>query len=145
MTRRQKLSAFLGALGMAVLGRSAVAHADQAAVNLLIGQFADGKTPVVGRVKLGLPPATEEGSAVEVSVSVDVPPGAYVTDVLVVADGNEKPAIVTFHFFPMSVVEATTRIRLAAGEQHVTAVARLNDRSCYAATEKVTVAKTGCV
>ncbi len=145
LTRRQKLSACIGAVGMAVLGRSGVTHADQASVDRLIGQFAGGRNPAAGRVKLDLPPANEDGSAIEVSVSVDVPTGSYVTDVLVVADGNTKPHIVTFHFSQMSVAEATTRIRLAAGAQRVTAVARLNDGSCYAITQATTVTKAGCV
>lgn len=96
-------------------------------------------------MKLDLPATNEEGSAVVVSVSVDVPPSSYVTDVLVVADGNKKPDIVTFHFSPMSVADATTRIRLAAGVQSVTAVARLNDGSCYAITNTTTVTNAGCM
>jgi sulfur-oxidizing protein SoxY len=145
LTRRQKLSACIGSLSAVVLGRSGVAHADQAAVDQLIGQFAGGRKPVAGRVKMELPAANEEGSAIEVSVSVDVPPSTHVTDVLVVVDGNKRPDIVTFHFSPISVAEATTRIRLAAGAQRVTAFARLNDGSCYAITQAVTVTKAGCV
>lgn len=41
-------------------------------------------------MKLDVPATNEEGSAVVVSVSVDVPPSSYVTDVLVVADGNKN-------------------------------------------------------
>ena len=145
LTRRQKLSAFIGALSMAVFGRPVLAHADQAAVDQLIGQFAGGRKPAAGRVKLELPASNEVGSAIEVSVSMEAPPGKYATDVLLVTDGNKKPDIVTFHFSPMSVVEATTRIRLAPGAQGVTAVARLNDGSCYAITKVVTVTKAGCV
>jgi sulfur-oxidizing protein SoxY len=150
LTRRQKLSACIGALVMAVLGRSGVARADQAAVDQLVRQFAGGRTPVVDRVKLDLPSTTDDGSSVRITVSVDIPPreNTYVTDLLVVADGNTQPTIVTFHFSPMSVPEASTRVRLAkpsAGAQSVTAVARLNNGSCYRVTQAVTVTNAGCM
>ena len=39
---------------------------------------------------------------------------SHVTDVLVVADGNPRAGVATFHFSPASgVAEANTRIRLA--------------------------------
>ncbi len=149
-TRRQKLSACVSALGIAVLGRSnVVARADQAAVDQLIGQFASGRKVIPGRVKLELPPSSEDGNAVPLTVSVDIPEmeSTYVTDVLVVADGNVRPTIVSFQFSPISVAEASTRIRLekpSSGIQNVTAVARLNDGSYYATTKTVTVINSGC-
>jgi sulfur-oxidizing protein SoxY len=149
-TRRQKLSACIGALSLAMLGRSnVVARADQSAVDQLIKQFARGRTPITARVKLDLPAANEDGRAVPVTVSIDIPAteNTYVTDVLVVADGNTRPTIVSFQFSPMSVAEASTRLRLRkppTGVQNVTAVARLNDGTCYAITKTVTVMNTGC-
>ncbi|WP_315783338.1 MULTISPECIES: thiosulfate oxidation carrier protein SoxY [unclassified Bradyrhizobium] len=152
MTRRQKLSAFLGALGMAVLGRSDVAHADQTAVDLLIGQFAGGKKPIEDRMTLDLPAETDDGGAVQITVSVDIPTreNTHLTDLLVVTSGNAQPTIVTFHFSPTSVAEASTRIRLAkprpSPEKHsVTAVARLSDGTCYKIKRDVTVKEAGCI
>jgi hypothetical protein len=83
------------------------------------------------------------------TVSVDIPEieSTYVTEVLVGADGNVRPTIVSFQFSPISVAEASTRIRLekpSSGIQNVTAVARLNDGSCYATTKTVTVINSGC-
>lgn len=150
LTRRQKLSAVIGALGVAMLRGLSVARADQGAVDQLIRQFARGRSPIVDRVKLDLPNTSDDGSSVNITVAVDIPPteNGYVTDLLVVADGNTRPAIVTFHFSPISVAEASTRIRLAkpsAGAQSVTAVARLNDGSCYKITKAVTVSDAGCM
>ena len=59
------------------------------------------------------------------TVSVDSPMSeqSHVTDVIVMADGNPRPGVVTFHFSPMSgVAEANTRIRLG-NTQNVIAVA----------------------
>jgi sulfur-oxidizing protein SoxY len=150
LTRRQKLSACIGALGMAVLGRSSsVAHADQSAVDQLIRQFTRGRTPVVDRVRLEVPAVNDDGSAVPLTVAVDIPSteNTHVTEVLVVADGNTRPAVVSFRFSRESVAEASTRMRLAkpvSGLQNVTAVARLSDGACYAITKTVTVAAAGC-
>jgi sulfur-oxidizing protein SoxY len=69
---------------------------------------------------------------------------AYVSDVLVVADGNPRGGVVTFHFSPASgVAEANTRIRLAE-TQNITAVAKMNDGSYYMASKQVKVTIGGC-
>lgn len=152
LTRRQKLSACLGALGVSLLGRSGVARADQAAADQFIGQFTRGKKPIEDWITLDLPAETDDGGAVQITVSVHIPTrdAAHVMDLLVVTSGNAQPAIVTFHFSPMSVAEASTRIRLAkpkpSPETHsVTAVARLSDGSCYKTKKDVTVKGTGCM
>jgi sulfur-oxidizing protein SoxY len=151
LTHRQKLAACFSALTMAMLGRSNnAALADQNAVDQVIKQFTRGQTPIVGQVRLDLAATTDDGSSVPVTVSVDSPmtEDSYVTSVLLVADGNTRPVIITFYFTSASgVAEASTRIRLAkpaAGMQNVTAVARLNDGSCYAITKMVTVTDAGC-
>jgi sulfur-oxidizing protein SoxY len=69
---------------------------------------------------------------------------AYVKDVLVVADGNPRAGVVTFHFSPASgVAEANTRIRLAKS-QKIIAVARMNDGSLFTASKDVKVTIGGC-
>jgi sulfur-oxidizing protein SoxY len=69
---------------------------------------------------------------------------SYVTDVLVVADGNPRPGVVTFHFSPASgVAEANTRIRLAS-TQFLIVVAKMNDGSFFTAKKEVKVTIGGC-
>ena len=69
---------------------------------------------------------------------------SHVTDVLIVADGNPRAGVATFHFSPASgVAEANTRIRLAA-TQNIIAVAKMNDGSFFTASKQVKVTIGGC-
>ena len=145
-TRRQTLSIGLGAaaaIGIAGALTPATAANDAAE---LISKFTGGKTPNMSRVKLDLPEIAENGNTVPMTVAVESPMTAesHVTEVLVVADGNPRGGVVTFHFSPESgVAEANTRIRLAA-TQNITAVAKMNDGSVFAATKQVKVTIGGC-
>ena len=146
LDRRQVLSAGAGALATAVLGAtvSPAAAANDSAD--LIKKFTGGKTPAEGNVKLDLPEIAENGNTVPLTVSVESPmtEQSYVSDVLIVADGNPNGGMVTFHFSPASgVAEANTRVRLAA-TQNITAVARMNDGSFFTATRQVKVTIGGC-
>jgi len=97
-------------------------------------------------VKLDLPEIAENGNTVPMTVSVESPmtEQSYVTDVLVLADGNPNAGVATFHFSPASgVAEANTRIRLAS-TQNIIAVAKMNDGSFYMASKPVKVTIGGC-
>ena len=112
----------------------------------LIKKFTGGKTATEGRVRLDLPEIAENGNTVPMTVSVESPmtEQSYVSDVLVVADGNPRGGIATFHFSPASgVAEANTRIRLAE-TQNVIAVAKMNDGSVFMASKQVKVTIGGC-
>ncbi|MBM3526652.1 MAG: thiosulfate oxidation carrier protein SoxY [Alphaproteobacteria bacterium] len=144
--RRQALAVGAGAAGAVVFGASsrvALAKNDHAEV---IQKFTGGKTPVEGRVKLDMPEIAENGNTVPMTVMVESPMTAqsHVTDVLVVADGNPRSPVVTFHFSPASgVAEANTRIRLVA-TQNIIAVAKMNDGSFYSTKKEVKVTIGGC-
>lgn len=144
--RRQALAVGAGAAGAVLLGassRMALAANDHAEV---INKFTGGKTPVEGRVKLDMPEIAENGNTVPMTVMVESPMTvqSHVTDVLVVADGNPRSPIVTFHFSPASgVAEANTRIRLVA-TQNIIAVAKMNDGSFYSTKKEVKVTIGGC-
>ena len=145
-SRRQALSAGAGALATVALGAtiSPAAAANDSAD--LIKKFTGGKTPAEGKVKLDLPEIAENGNTVPLTVSVESPmtEQSYVSDVLIVADGNPNGGMVTFHFSPASgVAEANTRVRLAA-TQTITAVARLNDGSFFTTSRQVKVTIGGC-
>ena len=112
----------------------------------LIDKFTGGKKPSEGKVRLDLPEIAENGNTVPMTVTVDSPmtEQSYVTDVLVVADGNPRGGVATFHFSPASgVAEANTRIRLAA-TQNITAVAKMNDGALFSVSKQVKVTIGGC-
>lgn len=147
INRRQSLVLGIGALALvAGVGGVSPAYASKDDVAELIKKLTGGKTPVEGRVKLDLPQIAENGNTVPMTVSVDSPMTAesYVEEVMVVADGNPRPGVITFHFSPASgVAEANTRIRLA-GTQNVIAVAKMNDGSFYMTSQEVKVTIGGC-
>jgi sulfur-oxidizing protein SoxY len=144
--RRQALAMGAGAVAAAILAPSigpAVAANDS---DELIKKFTGGKTPAEGRVKLDLPEIAENGNTVPMTVMVESPmtEQSYVSEVLVVADGNPRAGVVTFHFSPASgMAEANTRIRLATS-QNITAIAKMNDGSVFKASKQVKVTIGGC-
>ena len=96
------LGTVLGA-GGAVLtivgwGEGAFAAAKEAADE--IAKFTGGKTAEKGKISIELPEIAENGNTVPLSVAVDAPMTAdnYVSEVLVVAEGNPNPGVATFHF-----------------------------------------------
>jgi sulfur-oxidizing protein SoxY len=112
----------------------------------LIAKFTGGKKPSEGKVKLDLPEIAENGNTVPMTVSVESPmtEQSYVSEVMVVSDGNPRAGVVTFHFSPASgVAEANTRIRLAQ-TQNVVAIAKMNDGSFFTASKQVKVTIGGC-
>jgi sulfur-oxidizing protein SoxY len=143
-SRRQALSLGACAAGLAMLGTwpaRATNDAEDA-----IRKFTGGKAPTQGRVKLDLPEIAENGNTVPMTVMVESPmtEQSHVTDVLILADGNPRSGVATFHFTPASgVAEANTRIRLAA-TQNVTAIAKMSDGSFFAASKQVKVTIGGC-
>ena len=143
--RRQALRIGLGGVALVVGAWVAPAHAANDAQDL-IAKFTGGKKPQEGRVKLDLPEIAENGNTVPMTVSVESPmtDQSYCSDVLVVADGNPRGGVVRFHFSPANgVAEANTRIRLAE-TQNITAVAKMNDGSCYMTVKQVKVTIGGC-
>ena len=143
--RRQVLTIAAGAAAVAVTGFSRPAQAANDAQDL-INKFTGGKTATEGKVKLDLPEIAENGNTVPLTVSVESPmtERSYVSDVLIVADGNPNGGMVTFHFSPASgVAEANTRVRLAQ-TQNITAVAKMNDGSFFTASRQVKVTIGGC-
>jgi sulfur-oxidizing protein SoxY len=111
-----------------------------------IAKFAGGKEPGEGKITIDLPEIAENGNTIPLNITVDVPITAesYVSDVLVVADGNPNPAIAKFHFSPLSGrAVAGTRIRLA-GTENVIVVAKTSDGRLYTDRKQVKVTIGGC-
>jgi sulfur-oxidizing protein SoxY len=145
-SRRQVLNVSAGALATAALGATISPAAAANGSADLIKKFTGGKTPAEGKVKLDLPEIAENGNTVPLTVLVESPmtEQSYVSDVLIVADGNPNGGMATFHFSPASgVAEANTRVRLAA-TQNIIAVAKMNDGSFFTASRQVKVTIGGC-
>jgi sulfur-oxidizing protein SoxY len=146
LSRRDALA--LGATGAAITligwGERASAGAKEAAE--MIAKFTGGKTAEQGKISIELPEIAENGNTVPLSVSVDAPMGAdnYVSEILVVAEGNPNPGVVTFQFSPLAgKAEASTRIRLAT-TQNIIAVAKTNKGELFTGQKLVKVTIGGC-
>ncbi len=146
VARRSFLTIGAGALAATAWGGATIPALAANDSDDLIKKFTGGKTATEGRVRLDLPEIAENGNTVPMTVSVESPmtEQSHVTDVLVVADGNPRGGVVTFHFSPASgVAEANTRIRLAE-TQNIVAIARMNDGSFFKASKQVKVTIGGC-
>jgi sulfur-oxidizing protein SoxY len=111
-----------------------------------IAKFTGGKSVQDGNIAIDLPEIAENGNAVSLSIVVDSPMNAddYVSDILVVSEGNPYPNVAKFHLTPMSGrAEAATRIRLAKTE-NVIVVAKTSAGRFYAARRLVKVTVGGC-
>ncbi|MER2252905.1 thiosulfate oxidation carrier protein SoxY [Methylorubrum podarium] len=146
LNRRQALALGTGAAVAATLSlRAGPAHAAKNNSAEAIKAFTRGKEPVRGKVKLELPEIAENGNTVPMTVSVEAPmtEESFVEEVMIVAEGNPNPGVISFHFTPSSVAEANTRIRLAE-TQNVVAIARMNDGSIFSDVKQVKVTIGGC-
>ncbi len=142
--RRQAMAIGAGTIVATIIGPSIAFAANDS--DDLIKKFTGGKTAAEGRVKLDLPEIAENGNTVPMTVMVESPmtEQSYVAAVLVIADGNPRGGVATFHFSPASgVAEANTRIRLAT-TQNIIAVAKMNDGSFFTASKQVKVTIGGC-
>jgi sulfur-oxidizing protein SoxY len=146
LSRRAAIA--LGASGAALTfigwDERAFAAAKEAADE--IAKFTGGKAAEKAKVSIELPEIAENGNTVPLAVSVDAPMTAenYVSEILVVADGNPNPGVVTFHFSPLSgKAEASTRIRLAA-TQNIIVVAKTSKGEFFTGQKQVKVTIGGC-
>jgi sulfur-oxidizing protein SoxY len=144
LTRRQAFALAAGAAA-AIGGFQTPAFAANDSEEL-IKKFTGGKAPAAGKVKLDVPEIAENGNTVPMTVTVESPmtDESHVTSVLILADGNPRAGVATFHFTPAGgVCEANTRIRLAS-TQNVVAVAKMNDGSFFMEKKQVKVTIGGC-
>jgi len=127
VTRRQALGLGAGAVAFVLAGPSVetVLAAETPTADDMIKEFTGGAEAKAGKITLSTPEIAENGNTVPVSFSVESPMTAdnHVTDVMLIADGNPRPGVATFHFTDMSgEASASTRIRLAK-TQNVVAIA----------------------
>jgi sulfur-oxidizing protein SoxY len=135
-----------GSAALSVMGwsRSAYATAKDAADEIV--KFTGGKAAEPGKVTIEMPEIAENGNTVPLSVAVDAPMTAdnYVSEILVVAEGNPRPSVALFAFSPMSgKAQVSTRMRLAA-TQNVVVVAKTSTGQFLTGQKLVKVTIGGC-
>ena len=144
-SRRDFLRAASAGLAVLVTVRPAAAAppATQDAIRAVVG----GAPVTKGRVKLELPPLSENGNAVPLTVSVESPMTAaeHVRAIHVFTEKNPQPDVVSFRLGPRAGrARVSTRIRLA-DTQTVTAIGELSDGSFWSAEVAVVVTLAACL
>jgi sulfur-oxidizing protein SoxY len=132
----------LGAV-IAVTPAHATPQEMQDAIRKVVGSAAVTR----GRVKLELPPLSENGNTVPLTVSVESPmtPADHVRAIHVLTELNPQPEVVSFRLGPRAGrAHVSTRIRLA-NTQTVTAISELSDGSFWSATASVVVTLAACL
>lgn len=147
ISRRHLLGTSAGLVVAGFLGTVPRAFATVEAVEKAMADFSGGKSPSdSSALTLTAPEIAENGNSVPISVAVDSPmtADAYVESVIIMAEGNPNPEVITFNFTPASgVAAASTRIRLAK-TQNVIAMAKMSDGTILSAKSEVKVTIGGC-
>jgi len=148
MTSRTSRREFLrAAAGLAVLVSVRPAEATpetmQQAVRAVVGTSSVTK----GRVKLELPPLSENGNTVPMTVSIEsaMTAAEHVRAIHVFTEKNPQPEVVSFRLGPRAGrARISTRIRLA-DTQSVLAIGELSDGSFWSAEAAVVVTLAACL
>jgi sulfur-oxidizing protein SoxY len=149
-SRRQFLISASGAaagLGFVSAVRIVPADATPAQMQEAIRKVVGSAAVKPGRVKLDLPPLSENGNAVPLTVSVEsaMSQADHVKAIHVFNEKNPQPDVVSFHLGPRAGrATVSTRIRLA-DTQTVVAIAELSDGSFWSARAAVVVTLAACL
>jgi sulfur-oxidizing protein SoxY len=148
MNRREFLRATGGiAAGLGALIAVEPAGATPAEMQDAIRKVVGSARVNAGRVKLDLPPLSENGNAVPLTVSVEsaMTQADHVKAIHVFNEKNPQPDVVSFHLGPRAGrATVSTRIRLA-DTQTVVAIAELSDGSFWSARAAVVVTLAACL
>jgi sulfur-oxidizing protein SoxY len=109
--------------------------------------FGSNKHIEENRVKLKLPPLTENGNSVTMSVEVTSPMTSndFVESIHIFSEVNPLPNIATFYLTPATgTARVVTRIRLA-DSQTLVAVAAMNDGSLWSGSSETIVTLAACL
>jgi sulfur-oxidizing protein SoxY len=121
----------------------ATPDAMQAAIRKVIGKATLQK----GKVKLDVPPLSENGNTVSCSVDVDSPMTAkdHVKAIHIFNEKNPQPNVVSVHLGPRAGrAHFATRIRLA-DTQTVVAIAELSDGTFWSDSADVIITLGACL
>jgi sulfur-oxidizing protein SoxY len=140
LSRRALLAAPLLAAGAS----RAAAEEDFAAA---LRAILNGRSPAEGTIALEIPPLSENGNSVDLSVRVDSPMTAedHVTAIHILAAKNPFPLVATFSLAPRAGrAEVATRIRLATS-QTIVAIAETSQGMVHRTARDVIVVLGACV
>ena len=149
-SRREFLRAVGGAaagVGLASVVSVTPARATPAEMQEAIRKVVGSARVTAGRVRLELPPLSENGNSVPLAVSVESPMTAtdHVKAIHVFTEKNPQADVVSFRLGPRAGrASVATRIRLA-DTQTVTAIAELSDGSFWSASAAVVVTLAACL
>ena len=145
-TRREFLQRAAG-IGLVVALRPRPVEAAPAAMQDAVRRVV-GSAPVSpGRVKLEIPPLSENGNTVPLTVSVESPMTAadHVRAIHLFTEKNPQPDVASFRFGPRAgLARVSTRIRLS-DTQAVLAIGELSDGSFWSASATVVVTLAACL
>jgi len=130
-------------LAISVTPARATSEAMKDAIRKVVG----AAKVTAGRVKLELPPLSENGNTVPLTVLVESAMTAddHVRAIHLFNEKNPQPDVASFRFGPRAGrARVSTRIRLA-DTQAVTAIAELSDGSFWSATANVVVTLAACL
>ena len=146
MTRRQALVLGSSAIVTLAIGDVSPLFATPAESDAEIAKFTGGKAMDKGKISIDLPEIAENGNTVPLQITIESPmtDADYISDILVVADGNPRPGIATFHLTPLAgKATAATRIRLQTTE-NIIVVAKTSDGKFFTDRKQVKVTIGGC-
>ena len=152
MTRRASRREFLQVAGSVAAAMASViavrpAHATPAAMQDAIGKVVGAARVTEGKVKLELPPLSENGNAVPLTVRVESPMtnADHVRAIHVFSEKNPQPEVVSFYLGPRAGrATVATRIRLA-DTQTVIAISEMSDGSFWSDRANVVVTLAACL
>lgn len=145
LNRRRILQLGSGAVFISAFPSQLSAEPDdmQAAIKELFGDRNINQ----GKVGLKLPPISENGFSVPLTVQVESPMQSndYVKQIAVFSPRNPLPNLIRFQLSPSSgKAEVSCRVRLS-GTQSVTAIAEMSDGSLWSGTAETVVTLAACV
>lgn len=149
LTRRGVLKAGLAAVpaGAALTLIVRPAEATPEAMQAAIQSITRGAAIKRGRVKLDIPPLSENGNSVSCTVVVDSPmtPADHVKAIHLFNEKNPQPNVISVHLGPRAgQARIATRIRLS-DTQTVTAIAQMSDGSFWSDSANVIVTMGACL
>jgi sulfur-oxidizing protein SoxY len=122
-------------------------QANPAQLAIAIRKVVGSAEVKVGKVKLDVPPLSENGNSVTMTVTVDSPmtPTNYVKAIHVFSEKNPQPNIISVKLGPRAGQPTIqTRIRLA-DSQDVVAIAELSDGTFWQDTGNVIITLGACL
>lgn len=147
LSRRETLRRGAAAVVGIVVLDAAPSAGTPAAMKEAIGKVVGGAKVTRGRVKLDMPPLSENGNLVPCTVTVESPMTAadHVRAIHVFNEKNPQPNVVSIRLGPRAgIATVGTRIRLSE-TQTVVAIAEMSNGSFWSGQADVIVTQGACL